>query len=513
MAIKTFAAIDVGSFEMAMKIFEISAKCGMREIDYIRHHLALGSDTYNTKKIGYEKMDELCRILREFQQIMKTYGVTDYRAYGTSAIREAENTLIILDQIRNRTGVEIQVLSNSEQRFLDYKSIASKGEEFRSFIGKGTAIVDIGGGTIQLSLFENDSLVTTQNVKIGVLRLHELLMQMRPKPGQQAAILDEMMDSQLSVFKKMYLKDRIVSNLIVMDDYISGTIKGQLAEGKNGVVSKEVFGAFADSFFVKSREALAETYAVAEENVELMGISARILSHVMEMMNAETIWAPGVTLCDGIAYEYAEKKRINMTRHDFEKDIIACAKNISKRYMGSRKRSEVMEETALTIFDSMKKVHGMSKRERLLLQLAAIMHDCGKFINMTDVGMCSYSIIMHTEMIGLSHREREIVAYVARFIHDDFSYYDEMAAASDMNKETYLIIAKLTAIIRIANGLDKSHKQKFKKFKASLEEERLILTVEGKQDIMYEQAIFRQRSDFFEEVFSIEPVIKQKKMD
>jgi exopolyphosphatase/guanosine-5'-triphosphate,3'-diphosphate pyrophosphatase len=68
---------------------------------------------------------------------------------------------------------------------------------------------------------------------------------------------------------------------------------------------------------------------------------------------------------------------------DFEKDIIACAKNISKRYMGSRKRSEVMEETALTIFDSMKKVHGMSKRERLLLQLAAIMHDCGKFINMT----------------------------------------------------------------------------------------------------------------------------------
>lgn len=513
MAIKTFAAIDVGSFELAMKIYEISAKTGLREIDYIRHRLALGTDTYNKQKIGYRKMDELCRVLNEFCQIMKTYGVTAYKAYGTSAIREAENTLIILDQIKNRTGVEIEVLSNSEQRFLDYKSIASKGQQFQSITKEGAAIVDIGGGNIQISLFENDSLVTTQNIKIGVLRLHELLMQMQPCPGQRTEILNEMIDSQLAVFRKMYMKERQISHLIVVDDYVSGIIKNQLSPEKDGIIAGKAFTDFMKAFETGNRETKADDYGLSEESVEMAEISGRIILSILSMMEAEKIWAPGVTLCDGIAYEYAEKKRMKMNLHDFEKDIIACAKNISKRYMGNKKRSEIMEVIALTIFDSLKKVHGMGNRERLLLQLAAIMHDCGKFINMTDVGMCSYSIIMHTEMIGLSHREREMVAYIARFIHDDFAYYDEMTAVSDMDKETYLVIAKLTAIIRIANGLDKSHKQKLKKIKAQLEEEKLILTLESKQDILYEQEVFRQKADFFEEVFSIEPVIKQKKMD
>lgn len=71
------------------------------------------------------------------------YKVEDYRAYGTSAIRETENTMIVLDQIQQRTGIHIDVLSNSEQRFLDYKSIALKGQDFNKIIEKGTAIVDI----------------------------------------------------------------------------------------------------------------------------------------------------------------------------------------------------------------------------------------------------------------------------------------------------------------------------------------------------------------------------------
>ncbi len=142
---KTFAAIDVGSFELSMKIFEISSKSGMREIDHISHRIDLGTETYATGKMARERVDELCRYLNEYTKIMKSYRVSEYRAYGTSAIRETENTSIILDQIQQRTGIKMGVLSNSEQRFLGYKAIAFKGEDFNKFIEKGTAIVDIGG--------------------------------------------------------------------------------------------------------------------------------------------------------------------------------------------------------------------------------------------------------------------------------------------------------------------------------------------------------------------------------
>ena len=124
MAVKTFAAIDVGSYELAMKIFEVSKVKGMKEIDHIRHSIDMGTESYATGKLSYQRVEELCRILREFTDIMKAYQVSDYVAYGTSAIRETENTAILLDQIQQRTGILIGILSNSEQSFLDYKSIA-----------------------------------------------------------------------------------------------------------------------------------------------------------------------------------------------------------------------------------------------------------------------------------------------------------------------------------------------------------------------------------------------------
>ena len=167
MALKTFAAIDVGSFELAMKIFEISPRAGLREIDDIRHRIDLGTDTYTTGKISNERINELCEVLKEFKEIMRTYKVNAYRAYATSALRETENRLIILDMIKNRTGLDIEVLSNSEQRFLDYKAIASKGEGFQKIIEKGTAIVDIGGGTADIAVISLGGTVVSTSIKVA----------------------------------------------------------------------------------------------------------------------------------------------------------------------------------------------------------------------------------------------------------------------------------------------------------------------------------------------------------
>lgn len=500
---KTFAAIDVGSYELCMKIFEISPRNGMKEIDHIRHQIDLGTDTYATGKISYERVEELCRVLCEFMEIMKSYKVEDYKAYATSAIRETSNSRIILDRIKVKTGMEIEVLSNSEQRFLDYKSIASKGEEFNKIIEKGTAIVDIGGGSIQISLFMKDKLVATQNLRLGVLRLQERLHHLNARPAQTEELIDEIISSQLSVFKKMYLKDREVENIIVVDDYLSALVKKKhLSANKSGYVDIESYDKFMNILRQKTAMDMVSTFDIPEENIPMLFISAVLVRRVLRIMEAKLLWTPGVTLCDGIAYEYAEKHKIAVIGHDFEQDIIACAQNISKRYMGSKRRSETLEKIALTIFDSTKKVHGLGKRERLFLQIAVILHDCGKYISMMNLAECSYNIIMSTEIIGLSHMEREIVANVVKYNHAEFSYAEDL---------DYLTIAKLTAILRVANGLDRSHKQKFKDVKTILKGNELIITVETDADITLEKGLFRTKADFFEEVFGVRPIIKQKR--
>lgn len=514
MSLKTFAAISVGSFELSMKIFEFSGKNTIREIDCISQRMDLGSETYATGKLSREKLDELCRTLMDYKQVMKSYQVDAFRAYGTSALRETENTLLVLDQIAQRTGITVKILSNSEQRFLDYKSIASKGESFRHIIEEKTAIVDISNGSIQLSLFDNDALMSTQNLRLGVLRLQEMLTHLNAGRDQMEELVDELANAQLNTYKKLYLKDREIQNIIIVDDYISPwAVRRAGNQPDKALIALEDFDALMELLHNSGIMGAAKALGVAEEKVPLVMISAVLARRIAKVMGATKVWAPGVTLCDGMAYEYAEEIKMFRGQHDFERDIIACAANISKRYMGSRKRAETLETLATTIFDSMKKIHGMGKRERLYLQIAALLHDCGKYVSLVDIGERSYDIIMATEIIGLSHAEREIVASVVRYNHSEFVYYgyQESRGVDFSGKENYLIIAKLTAILRLANSLDRSHKQKLKGMKAQLQDNELILTVETQEDVTLEKGFFDISTEFFEEVFSVNPILKTKK--
>lgn len=509
---KTFAAIDVGSYEQTLKIFTMAKSYGIREVDCISNRLDLGSSTYGTGKLGHEKLEELCGVLREFVTVMKGYRTEEYKAYGTSAIREISNKDLVLDQIAQRTGVRIEVLSNSEQRFLDYKSIASRGEGFAKIIEKGTLVVDIGGGSIQLSLFDKDKLSASCNLRLGVLRLQEKLRRINVRPSRYPELLEELLMAQLSVFRKMYLKDRVIENIIVADDYISVLIRKWLSGGQDaGYVDCASFYTFLDFLNGHTDEEIAGRYDLPEEKAPLLRIASAIVRQVAVLTDAKLIWAPGVTLCDGIAYEYAEKHKLISQPHDFEQDIITCARGISKRYMGSKRRAETLEKIALTIFDSMKKIHGMGPRERLLLRIATLLHDCGKYISMLSLAECSYAIIMATEIIGLSHREREIIANVVKFNHMEFDYGMEAEQGGAMDREEYLTIAKLAAILRLSNALDRSHKQRCRDIRAVVKDGQLVLTVSAVEDITLEKGLFEHRADFFEEVYNVRPVIRQRR--
>ena len=519
MAYKTFAAIHIGSYELSMKIYEISAKNGIKEIDHIRHRIELGTDSYHTGKISSERVDELCHMLNEFTEIMKSYKVEAYRAYGTSAIREIENSLILLDRIKIKTGVKIEVLSNSEQRFLDYKSVASKGQVFQNVINKSTVFIDMGGGSVQISLFEKDSLVTTQNIRPGILRMREELSNVSFRSYQLEDIVTEMVCDRLESFHEMFIGEHKIRNIILIDDYVSFVLqKGYLETNKKGHVDTKTFIEFVDGLKQKKAIDIAATLGISQENTALLHISALMIKYMINEFGAEMLWAPGVCLCDGMAYEYAEKNKLisssdNYTAHNFEQDILACARDINRRYHCIERRTREREQISLTIFDHMKKIHGLSKRDRLLLQLAAILSECGRYISLVNVGESSYNIIMHTEIIGLSHLEREVVANIVKYSTEKFDYYNTLGKVTTLDKDSYLKIAKLTAIMRLAEGLDISHKGKCDKVKVSDKGDAIVLTVETNADMTLELGLFSKNAAFFEEVFNIKPVMKHKKIN
>ena len=417
MAVTLFAAINVGSYDVEMKIFQYVTRKEFREIDHVRYRIELGKDTYTTGKIGVAKIEELCKVLNDFVKIMNGYKVKAYRACATSAVREAENHLLIVEYVEHMTGIHIEILDNSEQRFLDYKSIASKANEFNKIIQKGTAIVDVGGGSVQVCLFDNDKLVTTQNIRIGNLRIREKVADFSRETLHTEEMVEELINNDLESFKKMYLKDRNIKYLIITGDYILELLK------KNQVTASE-FQKMYEGIIYKHPEEIAKEYGIPSESASLILPSVTIYKRIIEELEAEAIYLPGTSLSDGIAYDYAQKMRYIRPEHQFSADIIAAARIVAKRYQGNKGHIRNLENLALPIFDKMRKISGLGERERLLLQIAVILHGCGKYINLSDAAQCSYSIIMATEIIGLSAAERRIIANVVRYNTMDFTLED-----------------------------------------------------------------------------------------
>ena len=134
-----------------------------------------------------------------------------------------------------------------------------------------------------------------------------------------------------------------------------------------------------------------------------------------------------------------------------------------------------------------------------MLEIAAMLHDCGKYISLTASSQCSYDIIMATEIIGLSHKEREMVANIVKYNTVELENTDDLTTV------------KLVAMLRVANALDRSHKQKFKDYRIELKDNQLVISVRTNEDITLEKGTLREKAEFFEEVFGVKPVLKQKK--
>ena len=520
MAVKLFAAILIGSTETEMRVYELGARGGMKQVDHVSTRIGLGSDAYSDGRLDTDVLMELCRVLRDMRLLMDSYKVDSYRACATSSLRELRSDLLTRDFIEKQTGLKITIISNSEQRFLDYKAIACECEAFDKIIANGTAIIDIGGNSMQLSIFDKDKLVTTQNIRLGKISARDQYEQIAADQAQYRAIVQEILDHELNGFAKLYQKERPIQNLFICDPdlmELARTDQVRVLAGQSGpysrmvhVTSEKFTELYRKLLSMKADEA-ASQFEISIHSAHLVSQSLLFINCIMERMGASELYLMDVSVCDGLCYDFGVSSKLLKQKHNFEEDIIAASRNIAKRYKSNQPHIRHMEELCVEIFNKTRKIHGMKNRERLLLQIAAILHNCGKYISLSNVSECAYYIIMATEIIGLTHNERKMIAHIVRFNNKEFHYYHESDDTMDLTMDEYLTVAKLTAILRVANALDRSHRQKCAGAQIVLRDDELLINVNTDEDLSLERKTLADRESFFVEVFNIHPVLHQKK--
>lgn len=502
---KIFAAIDLGSTQISMKIAQISA-AGIDEIDKIKYELSIGKETYKNGKISYETVEKICACFESFLNIMRSYGADDYMCYATTAIREASNSEYIIDQINIRTGIKVNIISNEEERFLHNKALALNNPGFDDMIDKGAIIADIGSGGVQISHYENSRLKFSQAIPLGALRVLEILSSIDKNSVSFKNALENYINTVLEKYKRNFFNNTEYKYFI--------TISGQLNKIKR-IINTDgdtiTYNELVKAYDILSRfdpESISEDFGISYDEAQLLLPSVIMYKNFIETDKKpkdKIIIASDISMLDGICVEYAEKNKYIHTKHIFTNDIISGAMYCGEKYKTDKNHNDAVISFCESVFNSLAKRFGLSKRDFVSLEVAAIFADTGCYINTNNYSRYSYDIVRANPIIGISQKELEIISYVVLFHAEDIKL--DTPEYMRLPKSRRLLISKLTAILAISKALDSSYGGKIKghKIKAKFKDRELIIRVSASDDIILEKRSFDIAAPFFEEVFGIKP--------
>ncbi|WP_026884561.1 HD domain-containing protein [Clostridium akagii] len=500
---ETVAALDLGANFFRMIIAEIGSDGEINVLDELQKNTSIGKDTFSKKRIGPDAIYEACSILNGFVRLMKDYGVKFYWSVSTSGIREADNREYVLEQIRVRTGIEIQVINTAQERYLVFKALRDRLENSEKIYNDGAMIVNIGSGGVEISLYNEGNLKFTEYIKIGSLRLREVLGPLENSTLNFPQVIGEFVESKIYTLRN-YLESYKIKNFIGLGGGLKLLLK--LYENDVSFITKDSLLDFSKKIKDMSTEKIRETFGINYTEAKLLLPSSIIIEIFFNMTEAEGIYVPHVSLRHGMLIDMLSNRLSPDKRKVFENDVISTVWHMGEKYSIDKEHAQIVKRLALKIFDCTKKVHRLGNEERLLLEISAILHDIGKFVNLNEHGYFCYSLIHNEEILGLSDKNLNIVANIVR-------YHDEeipTAAHENYKRLTYsdkLTVSKLASILKLSEALNISKKDKFKEFDIRMDDKKVYFTVEAYNDITLEIWSFDNKAEFFEEVMGIKPVM------
>lgn len=501
------AAIDVGSNALRMIIAQITAGGEIILLEEVKKTTHIGHDTFALGKIGIDTIHTACQSLKNFVKLMEDYKVRHYRAVATSGIREAVNREYILEQIRTRTGLNVQVISNAEERLLTYKAIRDHLAQARTIRQEGAMIVDIGSGGVEASVYSEGHLLFTEYIKVGSLRLKEILTDLERQTLHFPEIMEEFIESKAYLLKPR-VKELKVKNFIGLGGEMSTITRLCLKEEaarQEKFIEKPALNKLYSNIRTMTTDQIVGAYQLDHRRAEILLPSVIIFNSFLAMTEAGGIHIPGVSLRHGLLADMVDTRFDTPRKRDFDDDIICSVHYMARRYNLDIPHSQQVEKLALTIFDQTARTHRLSRRERMYLQIAAILHDVGKFVNLNRHHIHSYNVIRAQNIMGISEEEYQIIANVARYHSDEdpAPFHENYLAMPETDR---IVAAKLAAILKLADALDISHKQKIRSMEIVRRGNELHFIVPTMRDILLEKWSFQNKSAFFEEVMGQKPV-------
>jgi exopolyphosphatase/guanosine-5'-triphosphate,3'-diphosphate pyrophosphatase len=506
----TVAAIDIGSNSVRMVVAEIFPDGRAQVIERARRPIRLGHETFVTGRLSQDSIRAAISILRDYRKILDTYEVDLVRAVATSAVREATNMDALLDRVARTVGLEVEVIETMEQSRLIVAAVRNAVGDAVDLTRGMAAIVEVGGGSTLLTILQKGEISTSESFNLGSIRLQENLGTAHESPLRAAEMLRQHVAQRMALARKSLNLKRVKTLVAIGGDarfaaeQVGKPIPNtDLSEVEAGALEKCV-----EQCLPLSVERLVRRFRLPYEEAETLVPALLTYRALLGATGAGRMVVAQVSMREGLLLDMP---RYVTGEQDpaLTEGMILSAKTLGEKYQYDAAHADQVTRLAQRLFDDLSAEHGLGPRHRLLLALAAILHDVGTYVSTQAHHKHSQYLIANSEIFGLQRDDLSIVAQVARYHRrsEPKSVHPEYMA---LPRNQRMVVNKLAAVLRVADALDRGHMQQVRDFSVERQGPDLVIYVRGATDLTLERRSIADKCGMFEDIFGMRVRIEEE---
>jgi exopolyphosphatase / guanosine-5'-triphosphate,3'-diphosphate pyrophosphatase len=495
-------AIDVGSNAIRFLAAEFTSLSEYTVLAEERVPVRLGHDVFLTGRLTEDAMAAGAQAIASFRAQMQALGIDDYRAVATSATRESRNGEEFLARVRGEAGIELEVITGSEEARLVYLAVRHRVP----FGDDAWMSVDLGGGSVEVSLVDATGILWSESHVMGSVRLLEELSVAGEEPGRFQRLLREYTET-LRI--PDMAQQRPPMGLIATGGNAEALAKLSGADAARGSVATLPVPALRSAIEMLGRMSYrqrVEQLGLREDRADVILPAAMIYERVAMLAGVDEILVPAVGLKDGVLIDLVEDLATHQAHEDRkDRQAVAGAVQLGRRYQFDEAHALHVADLAGSLFTQLQAVHRLEPEDRRMLLAAAVLHDIGIFVGYKKHHKHSLYLVANSEIPEFTPREIDIIANVSRY-HRKGVPAPEHDAFTRLAPEDQEKVRKLASLLRIADALDREHRQAVRAVKATPTRSklRLELDVDGDGDLLLERWSLRRKGGLFTDTFGLE---------
>lgn len=498
---RPLAVLDLGASAIRLVVAEAPPGQPIRILEEATRGVLLGKDTFTHGKLGRGTIEATLKALEGFRRLMDTYGVVRYRAVATSAVREAQNRDAFLDRVRLRTGIDVEVIDGTEENRLTYMAVRETLRQRPALLARDTLLVEVGGGSADISFLRKGQPVHSGTYPLGSIRMRQSLASWQGTQEQGTRLLRRHIHNVVDdIRREMPLRE--AKNFVALGGDVRFAVE-QMQAARDGddlsVLPREPFLSFVDQITSYDVEQLVEQYHLHQSDAETLVPALLAYRELVIETSADNVTVPTASLRAGLLLDITQSET-GQGFEDFSRQVLSSASALGEKYRWDAPHARAVAALAVSLFDQLKAEHGLGQRERVLLEVAALLHDVGNYVNLRGHHKHTWYILSVSEIFGLGQDDMGIVANVARYHRRALPQKSHLPYMA-LDREARVVVNKLSAILRLANALDADHLQKVTDVKLVSEDGDWVLEVDGGGDLTMERLASLARSDFLTDVF------------